>query len=86
MNLVAKGELLVTDEGEVIIEEPLGHQPAVFWTQVELVPEQCSTLCGSHPIDHVYSKLEEHKGELKLVIRWMVGSCRTILWWIHRRD
>ena len=89
--IFAKGDLLVTDTGEVVIDEVLPRsrallvQPEAYIT-VEFDPNEAPPPCaggGEDELDwELFLRKSHGDDELRLKISWTVTSARTILWQI----
>ena len=89
--IFSRGDLLVTGQGEVVVDEVLPRSRALLfqpeeYITVEFDPNEVPPPCtggGEDELDwKLFLRKVRHDDELRLKISWSVNSARTILWQI----
>ena len=90
--ILQEGELLVTGDGEVTLDEALRRSRALLIHSEEAIfvafkkdETPCPPCAGGQP-DELEWEVFERRRQLFLKIKWHVNSARTIVWCIYEVD
>ena len=90
--VTSEGELHVTGDGQIVIDEPLKRTRALLIRSVDAIIVEFGTNdppcppCAGEAPDEVRWEVIERRRELFLKITWHVNSARTIIWKIFEVD